>query len=175
MYSWQNIKRRISNIPAPVGVEVGVHRGNHARLLLKNIHGLTLYMVDAWSPETYTGKNANPGLLHTYGEQWLDNYKAALAVALEFPGRAFPIRGMSLSTARALYGHINFDFAYIDAAHDEMSVNLDVRYWYHTIKPGGWLCGHDYGNPDWPGVRIAVDTLFPDAEIDTDFTWFRRI
>ena len=65
------------------------------------------------------------------------------------------------------------DFVYIDADHRYEAVKADILAWLPKVKKNGWLCGHDYGEKD--GVTKAVDELFPDAEIDTDYTWFVRV
>jgi len=175
-YSWQNLKRRIADIKSPVGAEIGVHRGDFSRRVLENIPDCTLYMVDTWSPQTYVGVAqgaATPEKIELYHEQWLDNYVAALKVALINAPRGIPIRGRSLEVAASLAGRVKLDFVYLDAAHDEMSLLCDISAWIKLVKPGGWIVGHDYGS-DFPGVVAAVDSVFPDAEIDSDFTWWWR-
>ena len=176
-YSWQNLKRRIEDIKAPVGAEIGVHRGDFSRRVLENVPGCTLYMVDMWSPSTYDGipaDAATPERIREYQDNWLDNYMAALKVALVHAPRGIPIRGRSLEVAASLEGRVKLDFVYLDAAHDEMSLLCDINAWRTLVKPGGWIGGHDY-SADFPGVVTAVDAVFPDAEIDSDFTWWRRV
>lgn len=179
LYSWQNLLKRIDGIENPVGVEVGVHRGEWSRRVLENRKDATLYMVDAWSPETYefTARDAvTPEKRADYEQNWLDNYVAALKVALIHAPRAIPIRGRSADVARSLQGRVKFDFAYLDAAHDFDSLVVDITHWRPLVNKGGWLCGHDYGNPDFPGVKQAVDACFGDAvEVDSDFTWWVRV
>ena len=51
----------------------------------------------------------------------------------------------------------SFDFVYIDANHNFPHVFTDLCVWGSKIKRGGWLCGHDYINTSFPGVRQAVD------------------
>jgi predicted O-methyltransferase YrrM len=48
-----------------------------------------------------------------------------------------------------------FDFIFIDANHDARHVIADLR-WARLLKPGGYLCLHDYG-PKFPGVTWATD------------------
>ena len=40
------------------------------------------------------------------------------------------------------------------------------------LDPGGWLCGHDYGHPKFPGVKQVVDERLDQVETDADGTWF---
>jgi predicted O-methyltransferase YrrM len=64
----------------------------------------------------------------------------------------------SLLAARAFSPH-SVDFVFIDAGHTYEAVKADVAAWYPIVKPGGILAGHDYSNPEFPGVRRAVDEL----------------
>jgi predicted O-methyltransferase YrrM len=48
-----------------------------------------------------------------------------------------------------------FDFILIDANHQARHVISDLR-WASLLRPGGYLCLHDYG-PKFPGVTWAAD------------------
>jgi hypothetical protein len=48
-----------------------------------------------------------------------------------------------------------FDFILIDANHQARHVISDLR-WARLLRPGGYLCLHDYG-PKFPGVMWATD------------------
>jgi len=48
-----------------------------------------------------------------------------------------------------------FDFILIDANHQARHVISDLR-WAKLLRPGGYLCLHDYG-PGFPGVMWATD------------------
>lgn len=45
----------------------------------------------------------------------------------------------------------------IDADHREAGVLADLREASATIAPGGRILAHDYGDPNWTGVKAAVD------------------
>jgi hypothetical protein len=171
MYVWQNIQKRIAHIKNPLGAEIGVYQGNLSRLLLENIPDLTLYMIDSWADDTYKD---NPKLHEIYDLQYQQNYEKALAVSNNYENRSQIIIASSLKTANTFYPDM-FDFVFIDASHLYLDVKLDINLWLPKVKKGGYICGHDYGNEAWPGVKQAVDEIFPDAEIDTDFTWFWRV
>lgn len=175
-YAWQNIQRRIKNIKNPVGAEIGVHRGDFSRRLLDNIPNLKLYMIDAWSSDTYKNlehpeESASLNKIEIY-HNWHENFKSAFSCMTEYPGHAFVMRGMSYDMS-FMFDAGFFDFVWLDANHDECNVGLDILVWERTVKKGGYICGHDYGV--FPGVKNAVDEIFPDAEIDSDFTWFKQI
>jgi len=68
------------------------------------------------------------------------------------------IHGTSAKIAGKLPDGV-FDFVYVDAAHDYDSVKDDLNLWSKKVKPGGFICGHDYwaSGAAWPGVKSAVD------------------
>ena len=71
----------------------------------------------------------------------------------------------------SLLGSLQFedeslDFVFIDASHEYEDVKQDISIWLPKVKHGGILSGHDYGNPDFPGVEKAVKENFKVFEID---------
>src|SRR5687767_7264500 len=60
----------------------------------------------------------------------------------------------SALTAASAAGE-QFDFILIDANHQARHVISDLR-WASLLRPGGYLCLHDYG-PKFPGVTWAAD------------------
>lgn len=57
-----------------------------------------------------------------------------------------------------------FDLVFVDAIHDEENVDRDCRLWKPKVRKGGIMCGHDYDNKRFPGVKIAVDRIFGEVE-----------
>lgn len=86
------------------------------------------------------------------------------------------LRGKSSSFAGILKGG-NFDFIFIDGAHDYESVRNDIKIAFSALKPGGIICGHDYHNQG-VGVRravgelIAVPTISVKGVIAGTYIWF---
>lgn len=56
-----------------------------------------------------------------------------------------------------------YDFAFIDAAHDYESVANDIRRCMEVLKPGSLIAFHDYKHPSHPGIEEAVDELLLDG------------
>ncbi len=55
----------------------------------------------------------------------------------------------------------SIDFLFLDASHQYEDVMADLSKWWPKIKKGGYLAGHDYyNNPEWGGVKKAVDEFF---------------
>lgn len=67
------------------------------------------------------------------------------------------LRGKSNAFAGLLEGK-DFDFIFIDGAHDYDSVRYDIMLAYSALKPGGFVCGHDY-HSEGHGVMKAVNEL----------------
>jgi hypothetical protein len=77
----------------------------------------------------------------------------------------------------------SLDFVFLDANHSFTGVSADIVAWWPKIKPGGWLCGHDYGGwlcvgekRQYFGVQKAVDAfaarLGVEVAADRDYTFF---
>ena len=65
-----------------------------------------------------------------------------------------------------------FDWVYIDGDHSEEAVAADIIAALPLVKPGGFLCGHDYGRTLHPGVSLAVDRLLGKPErVYRDSSW----
>lgn len=56
----------------------------------------------------------------------------------------------------ALFPEEFFDFVYVDAGHDYISAQADLKLWWPKIRRGGFLGGHDY-DLVWPEVIQAVN------------------
>jgi predicted O-methyltransferase YrrM len=67
-----------------------------------------------------------------------------------------------------------WDMVYIDGLHTYEGVLYDIEHYKTIIKPGGFICGHDYG---WDGVRRAIVELLDDTVDATfkDASWAKQI
>lgn len=161
--------------------EIGVLRGALSGSILWSKPDLVLVMVDNWQaaenqPEQYKATRDE----HAFADaRRAASHKAdALAVAQTYGGRA-PVLGMSSLEASRMIADASLDLVFLDADHSEAGVAADLSAWLPKVKPGGWIGGHDYGNADrrydFSGVARAVDRVFPEVELDLNFTWFKRI
>ena len=64
----------------------------------------------------------------------------------------------SLAAAKA-FADYTFDLIYLDADHDRDAVRDNLAAWFPKLRPGGIICGHDYGGV-FTGVAEAVDVFF---------------
>ena len=72
-------------------------------------------------------------------------------------------RESSLSAATRFSPH-SIDVIFLDADHTYESVAEDIRAWVPKLKTTGFLMGHDYDQPGWPGVKEAVNELLGEPD-----------
>jgi len=74
----------------------------------------------------------------------------------------------SKEAAVYFYSNTNkFDLIFIDGLHDEESVDRDIHLWTPKVRKGGIICGHDYQNRRFPGVKKAVDRYYDEMNVET--------
>lgn len=135
------------------GVEVGVSYGGNSESMLMRCGLERLYGVDAYRHRPDYDDPANVSqaefdAIHAY----------AAARFTRFGNRYVLIRAASQEAVRSVPDDL--DFVYLDADHSFVGVRADLRHWFRKVRDGGIICGHDYGHPDFPGVREAVDGFF---------------
>jgi predicted O-methyltransferase YrrM len=67
-----------------------------------------------------------------------------------------------------------WDMVYIDGLHTVDGVYYDITHYKSIVKPGGFVCGHDYG---WGNIRHNLGKIFDD-KVDATFkdgSWVVRI
>lgn len=128
--------------PNGKGVELGVYLGEFSKEIM-HVWGGTLYMVDVWNNVAYGYNDAanNSVDAHNIVRQAMENIKG-------FESRAIMIRAASVHAAK-IFEDESLDFVYIDANHAYDYVVDDIAIWLPKVKPGGFLCGHDYIKMDW--------------------------
>lgn len=153
-FDFENLYRRaVERMPRDARmVEVGVYRGRSLFFLTvealnsgKDIH---IYGVDRFNWPT----GAFDDIQRVRREHGLD-----LQITL--------IARHSTAAAREYFGHASLDFVFIDADHTYEAVKEDILAWRPKMKPGGIMAGHDLSNPEFPGVRKAVQECFGTYEI----------
>lgn len=159
-----------------VGAEVGVFDGRMSRHLLTR-PDLTLYMVDRWdAPTDSYAASGDPRAT----EDMEAAMHAAVMGTFDHASRRYIVQADSAFAARKVRDcELRLDFAFIDADHSAKGVADDIEAWLPALKAGGLLCGHDYGHPDYPGVKGMVDYYAHhcswDLDLGADRTWFVRL
>lgn len=69
----------------------------------------------------------------------------------------------------------SLDLVFVDGDHHQAAVMKDLAAWVPKIRNGGVVCGHDYGEPQWPGVKSAVleSVGVPDRVVGT--FWLKEV
>lgn len=127
----RNLAKLFAALGYTVGAEIGVWKGWYSRVLLSNNPNLKLYCIDSWMPYDEIQSLRKLESYYQEAKRKLLNYNAII------------IRKTSLE-ALADIGDESLDFVYIDAAHDYENVFRDVSGWYHKVRQGGIVSGHDY-------------------------------
>lgn len=164
--------------------EVGVLIGALSREILAKRSDVWLEMVDNWlpmaqQPEAYIATGDDHALHDKARAE--SHYRQAQRVADESDYRAHIWRGNSVDVAK-FFADRSMDMIFLDADHSFEGVTADLAAWAGKVKPGGWIGGHDYRNPDPRfrfGVTEAVDAwaakMEVEVEVDLNFTWFARL
>lgn len=118
-----------------VGVEVGSFHGASSEVFSVFCKNLTC--VDPWTlAQDQRGYSEIPRDLSVLAERNFD----------ELMNRCENITKMRLFSDQAALSFENesLDFVYIDGAHDDINIELDIKLWSPKIKKGGYLSGHDH-------------------------------
>ena len=143
-----------SSIPGSLA-EVGVYRGNSAKVLNSLCPERDLYLFDTFSgfdEKDCESENADPGGFSN----------TSIGQVQEFIGTQDNIhylQGYFPETTRQLDPDARFALVHIDVDLYQPT-KACLEYFYDKLEPGGFLILHDYGNPRWPGVLRAAQEFF---------------
>jgi hypothetical protein len=126
------------------GVEVGTHRGEFARQLALKWDCRKLYCVDNYA-SGYSDRDPISS-----GDRSADLKAATEVFSSPFISGKVQLLKVSSAEAATRFHADSLDFAYIDACHEREEFEGDLGRWYHAIKPGGILAGHDVICPGEP-------------------------
>ena len=126
---------------ALIVAEVGVQAGINAKSILLHSEIKRLYLIDPYGATNSPYENHEEYFIRMF-----NNIE-------EFADKVMLIRQPSLFAA-FLFNDEYFDWVYIDAMHDTINAGNDIKAWFHKVRFGGVVSGHDIGDPR---VRKAVD------------------
>lgn len=175
------IAKRMPQDRPITGVELGVYDGRLSAMLLSVLPRLSLHMVDNWAAEESqpSAYRATPDACAHLTQLEQDEIHNWAAMTTAFARERRAIHWTTSAHAASLFQPGEPDFVFVDADHSREGVALDIQLWAPLVKVGGWLCGHDYDDPNFPGVTEAVDEAVAlhgwRLETGEDHTWFVRL
>lgn len=167
-------ERVLLDVRPEVLVEVGTWKGAsvlHMHALARK-HGLgtSFICIDTWlgSAENWIKPEPRPNMNLEGGHPTLYRQFIANVIACEAAESIYPIPIASTAGARLLHGlGVSADAVYVDAAHEQEEVALDVELFWRVLRPGGVMFGDDY-HPHWSGVVKAVDRFASEQGVPVD-------
>jgi glycosyltransferase involved in cell wall biosynthesis/predicted O-methyltransferase YrrM len=128
-----------------------------------------------WAVDPHTGDIAwDLGRVSTY-EVFLRNIRK-----FGVENRVKPLKMTSKEAAHAWNG-VPIRVLFIDGWHSYKAVTEDILLWFPHVLPGGLIVFDDYPNPEFPGVRQAVDEQMLKLPVErplritTTLAWTRKL
>lgn len=148
-------------------VEFGSFHGRSTRALADNAPSWArIWAVDPWNGEMVDETGAGLGNVNTYVMPYfIRNLKDHIDT-----GKVIPVRKF----ASNFQAPTKMDMVFIDSDHTKKAVRQDIPHAISMLRPGGLLCGHDYGHPLWVAVKEAVDELLTDVQVEESIWWTRK-
>ena len=143
-------------IPNPYSVEIGVFRGEFAKMILDIINPSVLVLIDPFEEnDEWYGEEGNS--LRTAYSTFEDLNIVVKKFSTEIVKLNVVImKGYSYDIVHKCKDHA-FDFIYIDASHRYADVKRDLNNWHTKLTINGVMAGHDYSPDPQFGVVQAVD------------------
>jgi predicted O-methyltransferase YrrM len=151
-----------------IGMEIGSYAGESAKLFAESGHFNTLYCVDMWDKNYYSGQQLISAEEEFDRKAEIFNNQVNHDVIVKLKMDSSDILTLGLE---------KLDFIYIDGNHNEPQITKDIENSIELLnKTEGLkiLAGHDYGFRKSPDVQIAVDRIlgYPDA-LFCDYSWIK--
>lgn len=154
-------------------VEVGVAHGRSAVYLAEQLIKHQRTDVELWCVDFWPGREFRK-IVATLGGLLEEEREPGIQTKLVDLLRIVRCEG---ARGARLFDDGSLDAVFIDSDHEEPGMLEHLRAWLPKVKSGGRLAGHDYGEPDWPGVARAVDGFFGAEKVGrpTRSVWEVRI
>jgi Methyltransferase domain len=146
--------RLLRSVPLECAAEIGVWKGDFAKVLLANFGNLTkYYMIDPWAhlPDWNKPFNVDDRSFEAvYAEALLKTDFAA--------NRRIVLRGRTSAVIDEIPDE-SLDFAYIDGDHTLRGITVDLIRVFPKIRDGGLIGGDDFVNKPWQHGAAYEPTL----------------
>lgn len=136
--------------------ELGVHRGDSARLLHHYCPERKFYLFDTFAgfaKSDFAKESLKMGFNEE--QQFTDtNVRVVLETIAPRNAHAIPIVGWFPASVTPEVAAETFAFVHLDADL-EAPTAAGLDFFWPRLSPGGFIVVHDYNS--WPGARLAVD------------------
>ena len=146
--------RLLRTNPPDSAAEIGVWKGDFAKVILSNFSNLTkYYMIDPWAhlPDWHKPFNVDDRTFE-------DVYAEALLKTDFASSRRIVLRGRTNAVIDEIPDQ-SLDFAYIDGDHTLRGITIDLTQVLPKIKDGGVIGGDDFVNKPWQHGAAYEPTL----------------
>jgi hypothetical protein len=158
-----------------IGAEIGVAYGGHSESILKNTKIEKLYSIDPYQPDWFGTDGYSMNGKNFGFPEYEELYLHALHRLRKYGNRSVFIR----DTGHAAWSQVHelLDFVFIDAKHTYNDLYADMNQWIKSVRIGGMISGHDYGHESYPGIKLAVDRMFGEENVNTGdgFVWWVKL
>ena len=151
-------------------VELGVFQGRTALIMAWGAsqgNGAHVTAVDAWDlpGNTYHPPFTDPSTRETAHSNVRN---------LGYGGRVTLVQGFAHKVAKTWPGSEEFQIEpgkplgllFVDDDHSAEGVHAAFEAWVPHLADGAVIAFDDYGHPDWPGVKQAVDELVDKGQVE---------
>jgi hypothetical protein len=137
--------------PGGIIVEVGCLYGLSSWHIAQHCKpGVTLFCIDPWERVTWIVEQIEtPMNAPAFGRQAFEAFTADC-------NNIVMIQGLSPDVAKGW--NLPLDRDVEDAVHTNPELGANISFWSGKVKPGGVICGHDYGT-QWPEVSSEAEAL----------------
>lgn len=158
---WLQVNRLKAVVPDGAFAEVGVYRGDTARILHALDPQRPIYLFDTFNGFDASDLEGEEGEASEYTTaSFADTNTALVAERLGNSKNVHIIEGRFQLTKHLVENQL---FALVNLDADLAKPTAEaLRFFYPRLLPGGVIIVHDY-NPKWPGLMHAVDEFL--AEI----------
>jgi len=153
------IDRVLTAKPNAKFVEIGTYEGRSALFMGKMIKILNRNDIDFYAID-------NDSRIYPVFKRYIDKF--------ELKDYIIPIKGDSTIVAKT-FGDRTLDFVFIDAEHDFINVDNDIKAWLPKVKIGGIISGHDYLLNIYPGLVAAVYKHFGNTIQLSNSCWIKEV
>lgn len=144
--------------------ELGVHRGESARLIHHYCPDRIFYLFDTFAGfanQDLAAESVPLGFNQT--QQFTDtNLEILRRTISPLQDTLVPVAGWFPASITPEVASTRFAFVHLDADL-EAPIDAGLNFFWPRLNPGGYLVVHDYNS--WPGARLAVDRFRADKSV----------